>query len=133
MFDVCHYWTGILHRNEYCIDYQIKVIFFLIIQIKIFVLILKYIPNICEMCFLIEICITSFVSNKSDIRDAVVHVFVLSTVHLAWSGQTKDYEIGTCFSINNAALRSNIRGWLAWYQDNVSEWDDMSTHGLLFQ
>jgi len=25
------------------------------------------------------------------------------------------------------------KDWLAWNQDNVSEWCDMSIHGLLFQ
>ena len=40
------------------------------------------------------------------------------------SGQTKDY---------NAALRRKSKDWLARNQDNVSEWSDMSTRGLLFQ
>ena len=44
------------------------------------------------------------------------------------SGQTKDYAIGICcFSAKHAALR------LARNQNNVSEWSDMSTRGLLFQ
>ena len=48
------------------------------------------------------------------------------------SGQTKDYKIGICcFSTKHAALRSN--DWLAWNQDNVSEWCDMSIRRLLFQ
>ena len=48
------------------------------------------------------------------------------------SGKTKDYETGICsFSTKNIALRSGSNGWLA--QDNVSEWNDMSTRGLLFQ
>ena len=50
------------------------------------------------------------------------------------SGQTKDYKIGICcFSAKHAALRKKSRDWLAWNQNNVSEWSDMSTHGLLFQ
>jgi hypothetical protein len=32
-----------------------------------------------------------------------------------------------------AALRCRIKYWLAWNQDNVSEWGDMSIRGLLFQ
>jgi hypothetical protein len=49
-------------------------------------------------------------------------------------GQTKDYEIGICcFSSKHAALRRKIKDWLARNQNNVSEWGDMSTRGLLFQ
>ena len=51
------------------------------------------------------------------------------------SGQTKDYKIGICcFPAKHAALRRKSEDWLAWYdQNNVSEWSDMSIHGLLFQ
>ena len=50
------------------------------------------------------------------------------------SGQTKDYKIGICyFSAKHAALRSKSKDWLARNQNNVSEWGDMSIHGLLFQ
>jgi hypothetical protein len=38
-----------------------------------------------------------------------------------------------CFSAKNAALRRKSKDWLAWNQDNVSEWGHMSSHGLLFQ
>ena len=49
------------------------------------------------------------------------------------SGQTKDYKIGICcFSGKHAALRRKNKDWLAWNQDNVSEWSDMSIRGLLF-
>jgi hypothetical protein len=51
-----------------------------------------------------------------------------------WSGQTKDYKIGICcLSAKHAALRRKSKDWLARNQDNVSEWGDMSIHGLLFQ
>jgi hypothetical protein len=50
------------------------------------------------------------------------------------SCQPKDYKIGICcFFAKHAALRSKSKDWLAWNQDNVSEWRNMSTHGLLFQ
>ena len=50
------------------------------------------------------------------------------------SGQTNDYKIGICcFSVKHAALRRKSKDWLAWDQDNVSEWGDMSIRGLLFQ
>jgi uncharacterized protein YaeQ len=50
-----------------------------------------------------------------------------------WSGQTKDNKIGICcFSAKNAALRRKSKDWLARYQDNVSEWSDMSIHVCCF-
>jgi hypothetical protein len=50
------------------------------------------------------------------------------------SGQTKDNNIGMCcFSAKHAALRRKSKDWLARNQNNVSEWSDMSNHGLLFQ
>ena len=46
------------------------------------------------------------------------------------SGQTKDYKIGIgCFSTIHLALRRKSKDWLAWNQDNVSEWGDMSIRG----
>jgi hypothetical protein len=50
------------------------------------------------------------------------------------SGQTKDFKIGICcFSAKHAALRKKSKDRLARNQNNVSEWRDMSTRGLLFQ
>ena len=47
-------------------------------------------------------------------------------------GQTKDYKIGNCcFSAKHAVLRGKSKEWLA--RNNVSEWSDMFTRGLLFQ
>ena len=51
-----------------------------------------------------------------------------------WSGQTKDYKIGMCcFSAKYAGLWKKSKDWLARNQNNVPEWSDMSTSGLLFQ
>jgi len=48
--------------------------------------------------------------------------------------QTKDYKIGiSCFSGKHAAFRRKSKDWLVRNQDNMSEWGDMSIHGLLFQ
>jgi hypothetical protein len=59
---------------------------------------------------------------------AVDHVFE------AQSDQTEDYKISICcFSAKHAALRRMSKDWLDRNQDNVSEWSDMSTFGLLFQ
>ena len=50
--------------------------------------------------------------------------------------QTKDYQIGICcFSAKHTALRRKSKDSLRSVrnQNNVSEWDDMSIRGLLFQ
>ena len=50
------------------------------------------------------------------------------------SGQTKDHNIGNCcLSAKYAVLRRKSKDWLAPNQNNVSEWSDLSTRGLLFQ
>ena len=50
------------------------------------------------------------------------------------SGQTKDYKIDICcFSAKHAPLMRKSKDWLTRNQNNVSEWSDMSTRGLLFQ
>ena len=50
------------------------------------------------------------------------------------SGHTTDYKIGICcFSAKHTALRRKSKDWLAWNQDNVSEWGIMPIHGLVFQ
>ena len=50
------------------------------------------------------------------------------------SGQTKEYIIGICcFSAKHAALRRKSKDWLAWNQNNVIEWSDISTRELLLQ
>ena len=54
---------------------------------------------------------------------------VVDRVLESWSGQTKDYKIGT----KHTALRSKSKNWLARNQSNVSEWKDMSINRLLLQ
>ena len=49
------------------------------------------------------------------------------------SGQPKDYNIGICCFSAKYAVRWKSKEWKTWNQDNVSEWGDMSTRGLLFQ
>jgi hypothetical protein len=67
----------------------------------------------------------------------MVSMFTSSAVYHeleARSGQNKDYKIGICcFSTNDSALRRKSKDRLALNQDNMSEWSDMSTHGLLIQ
>ena len=64
-------------------------------------------------------------------------VFAASVVDRGFeprSDQTKDYDSGIfCFSAKHTALRSKSKDWLARNQNNVYEWSDMSTRGLLFQ
>ena len=49
------------------------------------------------------------------------------------SDQTKDYKIGICcFSAKHLALRRKSKDCLDQNQNNVFEWSDMSTRGLLF-
>ena len=83
-------------------------------------------------------CLTSISTDR--IGGVMVSVLASSAVDLEfepWSGQfgqTKDYKIGICcFSSKHAALRKKSKDWLAWNQNNVSEWSDISIHGLLFQ
>ena len=50
------------------------------------------------------------------------------------SRQTNDFEIGIYrFSANHASLRNESKAWMTRIEDSVSEWRDMSTHGLSFQ
>jgi hypothetical protein len=67
----------------------------------------------------------------------MVTMFASSAVDCGFeprSGQTKDFKIGICcFSAKHAALRRKSKDWLTRNQNNVSEWSDMSTGGLLFQ
>ena len=71
------------------------------------------------------------------IDGVIVIVLASSVVDLGFeprSGQAKDYKIGICcFSAKHAALWRKSKNWLSRNQDNVSEWSDMSTHGLFFQ
>ena len=62
----------------------------------------------------------------------MVSVLASSAVDLGFEprlDQTKDYEIVICcFYAKHAALRRKSKDWLAWNQDNVLEWGDMSIH-----
>ena len=68
--------------------------------------------------------------------------WVLATARGEWesmgsshsSGQIKDYEIGICWlPTKHAALRNKSKDYLIRNQDNVPEWNNMSTVGMLFQ
>jgi hypothetical protein len=71
------------------------------------------------------------------IRVIMVSVLASSVVDCGFkprSGQTKVNKIGICcFSTKHTTLTTKSKDGLALDQDNVSEWSDMSTRGLLFQ
>ena len=77
------------------------------------------------------------INQKHRIGGVMVSVLASSAVDHGFeppSGQTKDYKIGICcFSAKHAALRRKSKDWLARNQNNMSEWSDFSTRGLLFQ
>jgi hypothetical protein len=66
----------------------------------------------------------------------MISVFVSSAKGCGFEprpGQIKDYKIGICFfSVKDAELIRQSKDWLVRNQDNVSEWINMSTRGLLF-
>ena len=73
------------------------------------------------------------------INDVMVCALSLSVLHCAfepwaWFSETKNNKFGICcFSIKHAAFSCKSKDLLALNQDNVSEWRNRSTHGLLFQ
>ena len=77
------------------------------------------------------------INQKHRIGGVMVTVLASSAVNRVFeprSSQTKDYAIGICcFSAKRAALRRKSKDWLARDQNNVSEWNAISTRGLLFQ
>jgi hypothetical protein len=79
----------------------------------------------------------SLTNIRNHIAAVMVSVLASSAVDRGFeprSGQAKDYKIGMCcFSAKHAALRRKSKDWLARNQNNVSEWSDMSTRGLLLQ
>ena len=68
-------------------------------------------------------------SNQA--KDFKAGIFCFSA-NLAMSNQTKDFKAGIfCFSANLARIMHKYKDWLVLNQDNVSEWNDISTGGLL--
>jgi hypothetical protein len=72
---------------------------------------------------------------RGHIGGVMVVVVALSLVDRGFeqlSCQTKDFETDICYFFDNqAALITKRKDWLALNQDNVPEWIDMSTRGLL--
>ena len=78
-----------------------------------------------------------FQLSDNHIGGVMVSVLASSVVNHVFhpqAGQTKDYKNGICcFSAKLAALRRKSKDWIAWDQDNVSEWGDMSISVLFLQ
>jgi hypothetical protein len=76
-------------------------------------------------------------SNVNRIGGVMVSMLASSAVDREFesrSDQTKDYKIGICcFSAKHTALSRKSKNWLSGNRDNVSEWGEMSSRGLLFQ
>jgi hypothetical protein len=67
------------------------------------------------------------------------HHETLSVMYWSTCSHRVRYIVGSikngicCLSTKNVALKRKNKEWLARNQDNVSEWNDMSIRGLLFQ
>ena len=74
---------------------------------------------------------------ENRIGGVIVNVLDLSTVGRVFelrSGQTKGYEIGTCYiTIQRAALKNQRKYYLGRNHDNVYECSDMSPCRLFYQ
>ena len=94
-----------------------------------------YIHDSCQLLQCLLFITISLLQNR--IGGVMVSVLALSAVDCGFqprSGQTKDYQIGICcFTAKHAAIKRKSKDWLAQNQDKVSEWGDMSIHGLLLQ
>ena len=64
----------------------------------------------------------------------MVSVLASSAVDHGFEVKPKTIKMDICcFSAKHTALRRKSKDWLVRNQNNVSEWSDMSTRGLLFQ
>ena len=89
------------------------------------------------LSFCDKVCSRGNINQKHRIGGVLVSVLALSDQGFEpRSGQinTKDYKISICcFSAKLAALQIKSKDWLTRNQNNVSEWSNISTRGLLFQ
>ena len=86
-----------------------------------------------------DVMVIVFASCETDLYrtcDVMVIVFASCAADREFdfrSGQTRNYAIGICcFFSRHTVLMSKSKDWLVRNQD-VSEWSDMSTCGLVFQ
>jgi len=77
------------------------------------------------------ICCLNKLPRLKDILDSMFASNAVDHGFKPLSGQTKDHKIGICcFSAKQAALRRKNKDYLVRYQDNVSEWGNMSIRVL---
>ena len=95
-----------------------------------------FVPTRKIFCSLNILFCSHNISSLNHIGGVMVSVHASNAVDRGFepqSGQTKHFKIGIwCFSAKQSALRKKSKDWLARNQNNVSEWSDMSTRGLLF-
>jgi hypothetical protein len=85
-------------------------------------------------CFTLEINIIIIVNRIGGVIISVLASTVIDRGFESRSGHIKDYKIDICcFSAKHATLKRKSKDWLAWNQDNMSEWGDMCIRRLLFQ
>jgi hypothetical protein len=77
------------------------------------------------------------IKDIEDIQNGITveHVVLYDKLRIfSCDGPARQFKIGICcFSAKHATLWTKSKDWLALNQNNVFEWSDMSTHGLLFQ
>jgi len=93
--------------------------------------------ELCPMLIMYDCNLIIFIKFINRNRGMMASMLISSAVDRGFeplSGQPKDYKICICcFSAKYTALREKSKDWLARNRNNVFEWRDMSTRGLLFQ
>ena len=74
-----------------------------------------------------------FINVTDRIGGVMVSVLVSSAVERGFGSNQRLQNSISCFSAKHTALKKKSKDCLARNQDNVSEYDDMSIRGLLFQ
>jgi hypothetical protein len=93
-----------------------------------------FFPYLCVLNIVGFVSISTLLDHIGGVMVSVLASSAIDREFEPQTGQIKDYNIGICcFSAKHAALRRKSKDWLARNQNNVSEWSDMSIHGLLFQ
>ena len=77
---------------------------------------------------------SNFSNTIHHIGSVMVSVLTSCVVDVGFEpGRVKPKTIKLVFVASSLNMRRKSKDWLARNQNNVSEWSDMSTRGLLFQ
>jgi hypothetical protein len=113
----------------FCIAHFISVLFFVL-----FVFVVWSEP--CRWC-LVSMLASSAVDSGFEplnrIGGAMVSMLASSAVDSGFDPRSDQPNTRNCFSTKHAALRRKSKDYLDQNPDNVSEWSDISTCGVLFQ